>query len=169
MASVVSSSAAWALPTPAPARQWEPSAASGTRNMGLGLLRAPGKLVAAADVVHAERAMLGDEDLVGADRLGSGAPHAEHLPVVDDLVLAAGHQAHAVIDDALAVAHGHREHVPGGRIDPLEKFQKPLITKPPSTRRPRPCGKAMPEAISASGSWPQISAWARSSYSASIQ
>ena len=52
---------------------------------------------------------------------------------------------------------------------PLEKFQWPLSENPPSTLRARPCGNAIPEAISASGFAPHTSSCARSSYSASIQ
>jgi hypothetical protein len=107
--------------------------------------------------------MLGDEDLVRAHRLRAGAAHAEHLPVVDDLVVAARHEAHAVIDHPLAVAHVTASMFHAETSTPLEKFQKPLTTKPPSTRRPRPWGYAMPEAIRTSGSLPQVSSCARSS------
>src|SRR5213596_3785603 len=75
------------------------------------------ELAAAAGQVHAESPVLGDENVYGAHRLGPGAPHAEHVPVVDDLVVAPRYEAHAVIDDAIAVADRHRQHVPVGRVD----------------------------------------------------
>src|SRR5439155_1198328 len=80
-----------------------------------------GELVAAPREVHAERAVLGDEEVGRAHRLGPGAPHAEDVPVVDDLVVAPRHEAHPVIDDALAVPHRHRQHVPVGRVDPARE------------------------------------------------
>ncbi len=61
--------------------------------------------------------MLGDEHVGGAHRLRAGAAHAEHAPVIDDLVLAPRDQAHAVIDDALAVSDRRRQHVPLRGID----------------------------------------------------
>ena len=89
----------------------------GHAEQGLGLLRAPGNsLPPRMSYMHSARCS-GTKTSLARDRLGSGAPHAEHLPVVDDLVFAAWHQAHPVIDDPIAVAHGDRQHVPGGGID----------------------------------------------------
>src|SRR5262245_48356812 len=76
-----------------------------------------GELIAPARQVHAECPVLGDEDLTGPDRLGAGAAHTEHVPVVDDLVVALRHQAHAMVDDALAVLDHDGEHVPVAGID----------------------------------------------------
>src|SRR5258705_200951 len=95
MASVVSSSAAWALPTPAPARQWEPSAASGTRNIGLGLLRAPGKPPAPPP-----GSPLGKRHAGGDERVGILAPDLLLGPLV-------AQGQHPVMD-------GEVGHVPAG-------------------------------------------------------
>ena len=70
----------------------------------------------------------------------------------------------------LELSKDEREGMPQGlrgngieALEQLEKFHVPEITNPPSALRPCPCGNAIPEAISASGSSPQTSAWARSS------
>ena len=83
----------------------------------IGIAARPPGICLAACQVHAECAVLGDEDVGGAHRLGPRAPHAQHLPVVNDLVVTVRHHAHGVIDFALAAADGDGQHVPAGRID----------------------------------------------------
>ena len=108
--------------------------------MGFGLALRAGKLAAPAGQVHAEGPVLGDEDVGGPHRLGPGAPHAEHVPVVHDLVVTARHQAHAMIDHALAVADRHRQHVPVRGIDPAREVpeaahHEAAIHGPPASLR----------------------------------
>ena len=102
---------------------------------GLGLSARARELAAAAVPVHATARDARERKRPWRARLAAGAAHAEHLPVVDDLVVAARHQAHAVIDDALAVAHGHRQHVPGGWIDAAREVPEAADAR--SRRRPR--------------------------------
>jgi hypothetical protein len=80
-----------------------------------------GILRLAARQVHAQRAVLGHEQLLDLDRLRAGRAHAKHVPVVDDLEILARHEAHAVVDHGVPVLHRHREHVPARAVDAARK------------------------------------------------
>ena len=90
------------------------------------------ELGAAAAQRHVERAVLRDEDVLRPHRLRAGRPHAEDVPVVDDLVLGPVQQAHPVAGDALAVVNRRGQHVPLGRVDaarevPVSGEREPAI------------------------------------------
>ena len=82
--------------------------------------------------------MLGDEELAGFHRLRSGAAHAQHVPVVHDLVLAARDETHPVIDDALAVAHHDGQHVPVGHVHPAREVPEAAHDEAPVHAAPAP-------------------------------
>jgi len=89
------------------------------------LARAPGKTAAAARIGCAQGAVRGHEYVLGDDRLAAGAAHAEHVPIVDNLVLRLVQQTHAVIDHALALAHHRRELAPLARVDAAGEIPAP--------------------------------------------
>ena len=89
-----------------------------------------GEAGAAAAARHVERPVLRNEHVLRPHRLRAGRPHAEHVPVVDDLVLGAVHQAHAPAGDAVAVVHLRGEHVPLRRIDAAREVPVPADREP---------------------------------------
>src|SRR6185436_2167396 len=74
--------------------------------------------------------MLGNEHVFCHHGHAPGAAHAEHMPVVDDLVLGLVQQAHAVIDHLVAgepvtFTNGNGEHVPVGDVDAAGEVPAP--------------------------------------------
>src|SRR5205814_6870242 len=84
---------------------------------------------AALDPLGRESTIGRNKNVFELDVLAAGAGEADHVPGVDDRVVARGHQKHAVLAlPGLLVADHGAEHIPGCGIDAARK--RPAAAQP---------------------------------------